>query len=44
MMFDGRPDRTWEPSEDRTNRLVFIGRNLNADDLQASLEGCVLKL
>ena len=41
MMFDGRPDRPWEPSEDRTNRLVFIGRNLPESELRAALNGCV---
>ena len=41
MMFDGRPDRAWEEGEDRTNRLVFIGRNLPEAELRASLSACV---
>ena len=41
MMFDGRPDRPWEPGEDRTNRLVFIGRNLPEAELRAALRACL---
>jgi len=40
MMFDGRPDRPWEPGEDRTNRLVFIGRNLPESELRSALANC----
>jgi len=40
MMFDGRPDRPWEPGEDRTNRLVFIGRNLPETELREGLRNC----
>jgi G3E family GTPase len=41
MMFDGRPDRPWEEGEDRTNRLVFIGRHLPEAELRAALKDCV---
>lgn len=41
MMFEGRPDRPWRHGEDRTNRLVFIGRRLNAEELRAGLRACV---
>jgi G3E family GTPase len=44
MMFDGRPDRPWEAGEDRTNRIVFIGRNLPEADLRASLKDCVARV
>ena len=40
MMFDGRPDRPWAEGEDRTNRIVFIGRNLPESDLKAALSAC----
>jgi len=40
MMFDGRPDRPWEEGEDRTNRLVFIGRNLPEAELRTALVNC----
>jgi G3E family GTPase len=40
MLFDGRPDRPWRPGEDRSARLVFIGRGLAADELRAGLASC----
>jgi G3E family GTPase len=42
MMFDGRPDRPWQDGEDRTNILVFIGRNLPEEELRAGLRACVV--
>ncbi|HXG61930.1 MAG TPA: GTP-binding protein [Planctomycetota bacterium] len=41
MMFEGRPDRPWKPGEDRTNRLVFIGRRLDETELREGLRACV---
>jgi G3E family GTPase len=40
MMFDGRPDRAWQDGEDRSNILVFIGRNLPEQELRAGLRSC----
>jgi G3E family GTPase len=40
MMFDGRPDRPWQDSDDRTNILVFIGRNLPEQELRDGLRAC----
>ncbi len=40
MMFDGRPDRPWKEGEDRTNRIVFIGRDLDALRLREGLLSC----
>jgi G3E family GTPase len=42
MLFDGRPDRPWRPDEDRRNRLVFIGRDLDRDDLTRSFAACLV--
>jgi G3E family GTPase len=41
MMFDGQPDRRWNPGEERVNKLVFIGRNLNRQELTDGLKGCL---
>lgn len=41
MMFEGRPDRPWRDGEDRTNTLVFIGRNLPVEELRAGLRACL---
>jgi G3E family GTPase len=40
MLFDGRPDREWG-SEPRRNMLVFIGRNLNREQLTADFRACL---
>jgi hypothetical protein len=32
MLFDGRPDRPWKDAE-RHNQLIFIGRNLDRNQL-----------
>ena len=40
MLFEGKPDRPWEPGEERGCRLVFIGRNLDAAELRAGLAAC----
>ena len=36
MVFEGRPSRAWAEGEERVNKLIFIGRNL---DKQALTEG-----
>lgn len=41
MMFDGRPDRPWAEGDDRSNVLVFIGRNLDAAELRRGLLSCL---
>jgi G3E family GTPase len=40
MLFDGRPDRDWG-DEQRTNKLIFIGRNLDRDALNADFCACI---
>lgn len=42
MLLDGRMDRPWGPNEPRTNRLVFIGRNLDREELETSFRGCLI--
>jgi G3E family GTPase len=42
MIFDGRRDRDWKPSEIRQNQLVFIGRNLQEADLKAGFKACLV--
>ncbi|WP_395153899.1 CobW family GTP-binding protein [Ilumatobacter sp.] len=43
MLLDGQADRLWRDGESRTNRLVFIGRNLDRDELEASFRSCLVK-
>ncbi len=40
MLFDGRPDRAWG-NEPRTNKLIFIGRNLDRTALNADFRDCM---
>lgn len=42
MLFDGRPDRAWKATETPKNELVFIGRNLNADQLTEDFRKCLV--
>lgn len=39
MLFDGKPHTPWG-KEARTNQLIFIGRNLNRQELNAGFENC----
>jgi G3E family GTPase len=40
MLFDGRPDRKWNPGE-RKNQLIFIGRNLDRGELNEGFRACL---
>ncbi|KAG0169896.1 hypothetical protein DFQ28_002824 [Apophysomyces sp. BC1034] len=42
MMFDGQQDRAWKEEEDRTNKLVFIGKNLDRQALLNSFRQCIV--
>ena len=41
MIFDGDFDEPWAFGEPRSNKLVFIGKNLDKDDLGASFTACL---
>jgi G3E family GTPase len=41
MIFDANADRAWAEGEPRSNRLVFIGRNLNRADLVQGFSSCL---
>ena len=40
MMLDGDFQRPWGPGDTRESRMVFIGRNLDADALEAGFRAC----
>jgi len=41
MIFDAKFDREWKPGEPRANTLIFIGRNLDRDHLNAGFKACL---
>jgi G3E family GTPase len=41
MLFDAKADRSWKPGEKRRNQLIFIGRNLDRDELVRGFKGCL---
>jgi G3E family GTPase len=43
MLFDGQPDREWGNNEVRKNKMIFIGRNLDRDELNSRFRACLVK-
>jgi G3E family GTPase len=41
MWLDGRPGAAWRPDEDRGNQLVFIGKDLDQQELERGFLGCL---
>lgn len=40
-LFDGSPGREWQREEERLNRLVFIGRGLQKEELLVGFRSCL---
>ncbi len=41
LLFEGRPGRQWAPGEERINRLVFIGRDLDGEKITRGFKDCI---
>ncbi|XP_077237995.1 plastid transcriptionally active 17 [Tasmannia lanceolata] len=41
-IFQGSPDRLWGPDEQRINKIVFIGKNLDAEALKKGFKACLV--
>ena len=41
MLMEGDKGKVWEPGEARDSKLVFIGRDLDADALKAGFKACL---
>lgn len=41
MLFEGRPGRPWAEQEERLNRLVFIGRDLDKENITQGFLNCI---
>lgn len=41
-IFQGSPDRPWNPEESRVNKIVFIGKNLDAQELEEGFKSCLM--
>jgi G3E family GTPase len=42
MLFDGTPGQPWGEGEARRNRMVFIGRDLDREDLERRFKSCLV--
>ncbi|KAL4420551.1 hypothetical protein ABPG75_010207 [Micractinium tetrahymenae] len=43
MLFEGMPDREWKEGEKRISKMVFIGKDLDADLIREGFQECVVK-
>ncbi|EOA35145.1 hypothetical protein CARUB_v10020280mg [Capsella rubella] len=41
-IFQGSPDRLWGRDEARVNKIVFIGKNLNREELEKGFKACLI--
>jgi G3E family GTPase len=41
MMLEGDHQRKWKDGEERTSRIVFIGRHLPEDKIRKGFESCI---
>ena len=41
MMYDGQLERPWPAGKSRSNTLVFIGRKLDRQELEAGFHSCL---
>lgn len=41
-LFEGMPDRAWEDGEARSSKLVFIGKELEREELEAGFKACAV--
>jgi G3E family GTPase len=41
MLFSGRADRQWKENETRLSELVFIGKELNKQELELQFKNCI---
>ncbi|KAL8099068.1 uncharacterized protein LOC141684375 isoform X2 [Apium graveolens] len=41
-IFQGSPDRLWEKDEPRVNKVVFIGKNLDKEEIEKGFRACLL--
>ncbi|MCJ2145707.1 GTP-binding protein [Bacillus sp. B19-2] len=43
MLFSGRPDRKWNENETKQSELVFIGKDLDKEELERQFKNCIAK-
>ncbi len=41
MLFSGHPDRKWKANETKLSELVFIGKDLNKEELEQQFKNCI---
>jgi len=42
MAFTGAPQKAWEDGEERTCKMIFIGKNLNREELESGFKKCLV--
>ena len=42
QMTTGASERPWAPGERRVSKMVFIGRNLNREELESGFRSCLV--
>lgn len=43
MLFAGKADRKWKEDENKMSELVFIGKDLNKEELEKQFKGCIAR-
>jgi G3E family GTPase len=43
MIFEGSTQKAWQPGEKRECKIIFIGRNLNREDLTTGFMNCMVQ-
>jgi G3E family GTPase len=41
MAFSGSPQKEWQQGEEKSNKMIFIGKNLKRDELESGFRACL---
>lgn len=43
MLFEGNPERSWQPGEKRVSKMVIIGKELDKGVFEQAFNNCIAK-